>query len=70
MINTGYDTKYKLFKAANMSSSTIDKGVDRMVGIKLLKLSDKHDKRSKPVELTDKGKLALDYLGHLDRIVD
>jgi predicted transcriptional regulator len=70
LINQGFNTKYKLFKAGNMSSSTIDKNVERMLGIKLLKVSDKHDKRSKPVELTDKGKLALRMLGDLDRVID
>jgi predicted transcriptional regulator len=70
IVSKDVDTKYELFKVSNISSATINLAVNRMLKLGLLKRKVSLSKREKPIEITDKGKLALRMLGDLDKVID
>ena len=68
-ISEGKNTKSLIYSNSKMSTTTIHSGVNRLLTLKLLTFISNHNKRTKPVELTDKGKLALRWLGELEKFV-
>jgi hypothetical protein len=70
LVESGIDTKYKIYGQSRMSSATVDYSVNRLLTLSLLELAKVRNKREKPVKITKKGKMALRILGNLDRVVD